>query len=199
MPHADPEERRAYMRAYKKAHRERIRALNQESYDRHRDEIAARRAARRAADPDTYRAKQRTIRARNIETVRQQMRASSVRYRRANPERAKAAHKRYLDADPLRARAIRLPGDTRRRQRLKDAKAAAVGRIDLKAIVARDGGRCHLCGKLVAAADRSFDHLIPLSLGGPHTQDNLRLAHKRCNSKRGAGRIPAQMLLPLGS
>jgi 5-methylcytosine-specific restriction endonuclease McrA len=41
----------------------------------------------------------------------------------------------------------------------------------------------------------TLDHLIPLSKGGNHTSDNLALAHGRCNSRRGAGRIPAQLRL----
>ena len=72
---------------------------------------------------------------------------------------------------------------------------AIVGPIDLEAIKERDRMRCCICGRKVAEKDLSFDHTIPLSLGGPHIQENLRVAHLCCNSRRGAGRLPVQMVL----
>lgn len=44
------------------------------------------------------------------------------------------------------------------------------------------GTRCHLCG--MPGAD-SADHLTPRSLGGSDQIENLRPAHKLCNSQRG--------------
>lgn len=62
-------------------------------------------------------------------------------------------------------------------------------RSRLRAVVlVRDGGRCWLCGKLGAT---TIDHVIPRSLGGPDTLDNLRAAHGSCNSARGTKLPPA--------
>lgn len=51
---------------------------------------------------------------------------------------------------------------------------------------------CHLCGHpidtdLPATHPLSFtaDHIAPRSLGGAASLDNLRPAHRRCNSQRG--------------
>lgn len=44
------------------------------------------------------------------------------------------------------------------------------------------GDVCHLCGR--RGAD-SADHLVPRVQGGPDTIENLRPAHRRCNSRRG--------------
>ncbi|WP_268746906.1 HNH endonuclease [Tomitella biformata] len=41
---------------------------------------------------------------------------------------------------------------------------------------------CHLCGKPGAT---TADHVQPRSLGGGDGLDNLRPAHKACNSSRG--------------
>lgn len=59
-------------------------------------------------------------------------------------------------------------------------------------IFERDGWVCGLCGESV---DRdaswpnpeaaSLDHIIPLSLGGPHEPGNVQLAHLRCNWRKG--------------
>ena len=78
-------------------------------------------------------------------------------------------------------------------QRLR--RALKNGPIDYKAIKVRDRMRCCVCGKKVKENDLSFDHSIPISLGGPHTQENLRVCHRRCNSRRGPGRLPVQMVL----
>jgi 5-methylcytosine-specific restriction endonuclease McrA len=44
------------------------------------------------------------------------------------------------------------------------------------------GTVCALCGG--EGADTK-DHIIPRSLGGSDALDNLRPAHRRCNSRRG--------------
>lgn len=45
------------------------------------------------------------------------------------------------------------------------------------------GDTCHLCTRPGAT---TADHLIPRSLGGLDTLENLRPAHHRCNSRRQA-------------
>lgn len=52
-------------------------------------------------------------------------------------------------------------------------------------LVKRDGVLCWICGRFMPEEDRTFDHVIPRSKGGTGALTNLRLAHKRCNSKRG--------------
>lgn len=52
-------------------------------------------------------------------------------------------------------------------------------------IAERDRWRCWLCGGRVARAIASIDHVQPISLGGADTRANVRLAHHRCNSRRG--------------
>lgn len=50
-------------------------------------------------------------------------------------------------------------------------------------VFATYGTRCHLCGE--EGAD-TMDHLLPRSMGGDHSLENLRPAHRSCNSARGA-------------
>ncbi|WP_084653994.1 HNH endonuclease [Nocardia altamirensis] len=44
------------------------------------------------------------------------------------------------------------------------------------------GSTCHLCGRRGAT---TADHVIPRSKGGTDALENLRPAHKSCNSSRG--------------
>ena len=66
--------------------------------------------------------------------------------------------------------------------------------VTLKRVMRRDENICTICGLPVDASDKSgikignkyptIDHIIPISLGGSHTWDNVRLAHMICNSKK---------------
>jgi hypothetical protein len=113
------------------------------------------------------------------EEIRQRFyRAMAVAIRAATAREIPAGSLWY-DQDPKET--ARLPS-RRRRQRLN---AASKERIDRAAIFERDAWMCGICGLPVAPEDASLDHIVPVSLGGPHTATNLRLAHTLCNSRRG--------------
>ena len=71
--------------------------------------------------------------------------------------------------------------------------------ITLAKLYERDKGICYLCGCECELNDYemennifrvgktypSIDHIIPISKGGTHSWDNIRLAHISCNSKKG--------------
>lgn len=61
------------------------------------------------------------------------------------------------------------------------------------ALAARDQYICHVCGQAVDMSlpynDRmapTRDHIVPRRAGGSHAPSNLKLAHRGCNSRRGA-------------
>lgn len=84
------------------------------------------------------------------------------------------------------------------RKRIEETKAN--GNIDnditLDKLIHRDNNICYICkgecdindytyvGKQFVAGNKypSIDHFIPLSKGGTHTWDNIKLAHRLCNS-----------------
>lgn len=59
-------------------------------------------------------------------------------------------------------------------------------------IAERDGWKCAICGGKVTRRNWSLDHIVPLSAGGAHSYANCALAHRVCNSRRGAGRLASQ-------
>lgn len=82
-------------------------------------------------------------------------------------------------------------GSERRR---RTSWVAIVGRW--RTICERDGWRCWICGGHIdsslqppARMAGTVDHVVPLSHGGSDGDENVRAAHFRCNSRRGAGRI----------
>lgn len=88
------------------------------------------------------------------------------------------------------------------RRRRKAARRSGT-RPTVAKLADRDGWRCHICGKRIDATltgtkskyKASIDHLVPLSDDGPDEMWNCKLAHLRCNSKRGAGGV-VQLALP---
>lgn len=71
--------------------------------------------------------------------------------------------------------------------------------ISLKRLYKRDRGVCWICGGLCDFNSRAIskngyeypgddypevEHVIPISRGGLHSWDNVRLAHRKCNAKK---------------
>lgn len=60
---------------------------------------------------------------------------------------------------------------------------------------ARDGDDCHLCRGLMVFNNpdspdyATLDHIEPMANGGNSDLGNLKLAHRRCNARRGAGPV----------
>lgn len=91
------------------------------------------------------------------------------------------------------------------RRRVKLRKAWKDSDISLVALYRRDAGRCWLCGGECDWSDReetraaivcgdkypSIDHVVPLSKGGEHSWENVRLAHRICNSIKSDSNPPA--------
>ncbi|MHC5037422.1 MAG: HNH endonuclease [Planctomycetota bacterium] len=63
-------------------------------------------------------------------------------------------------------------------------------RFNRRNIFARDGNRCQYCGRRFSTTELSLDHVIPRSLGGQSTWENLVCACTECNARKG-GRLPA--------
>ncbi len=63
-------------------------------------------------------------------------------------------------------------------------------------IYARDENRCQYCGRRFATSELSLDHVIPRSLGGRATWDNLVCACIACNARKG-GRTPQHASMTL--
>lgn len=138
----------------------------------------------------------RRYRAANGDALRERDRTA-----KSSPEgRAKARDLYWANPDIYRAKALRnknmqKAADAESRRRARMHSAGAVEKIDRLEIYERDGGRCHICSKLVSVKKFHLDHLVPIARGGTHTRDNVAVAHRVCNQRRGADRLPAQLLL----
>jgi 5-methylcytosine-specific restriction endonuclease McrA len=54
-------------------------------------------------------------------------------------------------------------------------------------ILEKHGMICHICKNAIVSRDQlHFDHVIPISRGGVHDENNLRPSHAKCNLSKGA-------------
>lgn len=94
------------------------------------------------------------------------------------------------------------------RKRIRDKRISDGDRgISIRGLIERDGDSCYLCGKQIDLNDfciengyfiagnryPSIEHVVPLVKGGEHSWNNVRLACRLCNSRKGAAVGPAAM------
>ena len=107
-------------------------------------------------------------------------------YKRRNPDYKKDYHK----ANPEQSR----QDARRRRARVRGVESQPYAEAEVFDLY---GFSCHLCGDLIDLnAPRMqgtdgwekglhLDHLVPISVGGSNTIDNIRPAHALCNLQKG--------------
>lgn len=83
----------------------------------------------------------------------------------------------------------------RRRDLVRRGRVLVNGKVDwsisINRLTKRDGRNCSLCNKVMNySVDNnhndypSIEHVKPISKGGTHTWDNVKLAHRKCNSEK---------------
>lgn len=161
-----------------------------------------------------YQTKGRFLRRKRYLVDKENHRALAYKWRKEHPEAVKASRQRFLDShreylheyeakrwreqrDLLSARnkewrdshpIQRAQNEAKRRAKLKGVD---VDTVDYQAVLARDGYYCYICQQPVEEKALSFDHVIPLSAGGPHHEDNIKVTHRSCNSKKRNKILPA--------
>lgn len=122
--------------------------------------------------------------AEDADKLNREFAAKAKAWREQKPESVAAIQRRYRKAHPEKGREW---GNARRARVL----AATIGPVDLLAIAERDQNVCHICGYEVDLTvgvyhpmARQFDHVIPLSRGGSHSMENVKVAHRVCNARK---------------
>ncbi|MBK5239520.1 MAG: HNH endonuclease [Actinomycetales bacterium] len=139
----------------------------------------------RKANPENIRERSRKWYAENREKALQRYaenREKVLQQQKLNPERRRQNRLKYEAKHPEKVALYRRQKNAKRRA-LK--RQGAVGKVDYKLILRRDGYVCHICGQCVEPTDVHFDHIIPLARGGAHAMENIAVAHARCNILKG--------------
>ena len=156
-----------------------------------RNRIDAREVAERLAKELRERERQEREEERKAEAERKKLLKLH-----ACPVCGKITDRQKYCSDECQKRANNSMKDYRRRLKIK--LATIDNDITVEGLYRRDGGRCWLCGGpcnyedytvrdgVFVAGDwyPSVDHVVPLARGGSHSWDNVKLAHRCCNSKK---------------
>jgi len=190
---------------WRSRNREKVRLRKRECYQRTKERICAQRKTQYWSNPEEARAAKKRQRLANPEALK----SASDRYSKANrdklaakcrayylnnKERFKEAGLEWREKNPDRRRVNMRRWKKNNPEKVADSSAtrrariagARVERISRLKIAIRDNWTCHLCGLKVEKPFLSLDHIIPLSHGGSHTEDNLAIAHVLGNARRGA-------------
>jgi len=156
--------------AYRVDHKDEISDYNAEYYSKHSDEIKA-NAAAWLLENEGYQA---------------------VYYDAHKEEKAIYGAEWYENNKDVRREWVANNRDKRRSYEAKRRAiiaSATIGDLDeIKEIYRQaeedEGIICYLCGEEIELGDRNVDHFIPISKGGSHSPENLRITHAFCNFKK---------------
>ena len=164
--------KRCYNRRWRKANPEKSREQSSRFYEAHREE--------RCEYACQYHEAHREERCEHMrqyhEAHREEQNEYCRQYYEAHREEECGRSRQWTTANPEKRR------KNNRRYRARKNNVA-IGSVDEAAIYEHDGYMCIYCG---ATEDLTLDHLIPLIKGGAHTEDNLVVACRGCNSSKGA-------------
>ena len=123
------------------------------------------------------------------------------RWRLENPEKRSIWNKQNLSKYRERHNEVARIWAGNHKEQVKEIQSAKRSRrrnvvtekVTLNSLKQKAAGKCGICLESLDFSlifpnpfSISIDHIIPLSLGGNHTEDNLQLAHLQCNTRKGA-------------
>ena len=182
MAYANPEDKRAYNRAYRAANRDRRAEYSRQWYAANRERARETGRQWREANPERIKENGRRWREAN----RERHNEKSRRYAAANPERVVESQRRSRDS--LEGREARRRHEARRRAR--KLRATYIEHVDPLVVLELYDGVCGICGEDVDPFDYHVDHIVPLSKGGFHSLTNSQPAHPSCNLRKGSKSAP---------
>ena len=188
---SNPEKSAASRAAWRAANIEKLKVLGAAYYQKNkvkhaqsskkwanenRQKVNANNAAYKAANPEKERAAGAAWRKANPEKHNQ----NKANWRAANPERVRETSAAWFKANPEARRIY-----SQNRRALKNSSGGTLSKDLANKLLKLQKGMRPCCG-LVLRGDYHMDHIMPVSLGGANTDDNIQLLHSLCNLKKNA-------------
>ena len=183
-----------YNRQYAAKHAVKLRVIRRQKYLENREKILAKNAKWAAENrgarlayfrkiAKTPKRKQlcREWERKNIERVRATKRAYSAKH----AKKLSAYWKKYRADHPEKTKAHNKASWHRRRAMIAKAtiNLTAIKKFFLL-VKSKESVRCYYCQNQTSTNDVHFDHIIPLSKGGPHAVENLCASCSKCNLQK---------------
>lgn len=138
------------------------------------DKMKEYKAAWKKANREKIKTNDAAYRAAN----RDKEKARSAAYYAANTGKAKASNAAWKAANP-EARRIQVQN----RRARKRINGGTLSNGLAKKLFELQKGKCPCCKKPLGN-NYQIDHIVPVSLGGSNTDDNIQLLRQRCNSQK---------------
>lgn len=172
---ANKERRDAYQVQYREQNKVHLYAQKAVYRQTHQERIRFIKLRYRTEHADTIRESKRRCYEAKKDQYNERVRLNQ----RANPERTNRWKRAWSQRNPAKKQEVRMRYNARK-------QGATIGAVDYAAIYQRDKGICHICLNPTPKGRLNYDHVIPLSKGGAHSMDNIKVSHARCNFKKGA-------------
>lgn len=161
-----------YMAEYRAKNAEKIRLSHQQEYQKNKERYAEYGRKWKERNPEKYKAMQ----AKSAAKRRKQAAAYEAEWRKENKEKCAEKAKRWRRNHPEYSNRI---NEQNRRERKKNNGGVLSKEISKK-LLELQKGKCAACR---ASLDDGFhiDHIMPLSKGGEHADNNVQLLCPFCN------------------
>lgn len=119
--------------------------------------------------------------ARNQREKPEMVAARMAKWRQKNLEKIKASNANWYKKNPM---AARIYSQNRRERKQANGGGFLSNGLAEKLFILQKG-KCACCGKPLGKKYH-MDHVMPLALGGPNTDENIQLLTQSCNSQKRA-------------
>lgn len=176
---------------WKNKNREKYNASNRAYYQKIKDKHLQRTRDWKLRNRDWYLEQQREYAKQRYAENREEEIRKSLLYRQNNYEKYIAYQRRWSAENKNYFRQWREENNDKRREYLSRRRSKqsenSVGSVSYEKILQGWGFICHICNREIEnRSDLHFDHVIPISKGGAHSEENIRPAHSRCNIRKGS-------------
>jgi 5-methylcytosine-specific restriction endonuclease McrA len=169
-----PECSKIYSAKYVKENKEKVRISAAKRYVENKEKIRDAVAIRYLKNPQKFKDRSSKWAKENPD----KRRATKTEWRRKNPESAIKRTNRWRENNPDRV----IINNQNRRARKKESNGILSHGLAEK-LFKLQKGKCPCCLHALGS-DYHMDHIVPLSLGGSNTDDNIQLLRAVCNMRK---------------
>lgn len=181
--------RKQYLQEYQETHQEQIRSRKREYAIEHREHIREYSHEWHISHREEQAQKHREWHEVHREQVQAYLHEWYISHREEHMQYSHEYHATHKEQIRLRYQqyyALNQQDYIERANRRRSMqRGVSIGAVDYERVLERDGAWCYICEQdILPHHDLHFDHVIPITRGGNHSEDNIKPTHKACNLRK---------------